>query len=696
MNSIRIRLIIMILIPALLFGLVITLSASRNSRESMTEINGSKMTHQLNVYATLMETTLRDVEADGAALKRYMESNYLPQYFSTEVQTDRNAFNQDLSNFLLQLNMIQPDRNYFVYFTSSTFSMPDNMGFGSYSGDSRPDPMPQLSQSYFLQDTLNDEKAWYFKPIQTDKAAWFGPTIKYKGVKNNTLMVYSLPVVFRGKIIAVVGVDLPTEKLHAQLNEMHYYETGYPALIDASLRVISHPTLLSGKTASEQLGPDYQYIDQALNQKDYGQLTYKWADQRDKILYFKKLQNGWKLVLTAYSNEVMRSNMLLSQRLIIMVLICLLLSILFSFIFGNMICKPIIQLVEDIRYLRTHQSDAQISDHLLNRKDQFGRISRLLNQRYQLLAENLKTIHHYTSNLHEMVEQKHLSLIEANEVLASKKDLISAQQVILKSQNEYLEHSIQTMLNTQNKLIEQEKLASFSEIINGIASEIKPTLHRSSQLVEQLDLSITKQTRQMLRSEYSRRAFQETFEACKKNNRRLIGNLIFSKDIIDYIKDLTASSGFKEISVIELGEYLEKCRAHVESIPLEYSIKLLFHIKDPVYLQMDATKLLHLITSLLIHIITGVQSSKYPIFIKIQHKVIGDDLLLSILDNTLNNEQDYMSLNTNLWDPSSHHLGLSMIKLLMKEAFSGSLSIHHSIDTPGTRYELVFPHALFK
>lgn len=696
MSSIRVRLVIMILVPALLFGLVLTMSASRNSKESMTEINGNKMSHQLTVYATLTETVLSDIESDGRALKHYMETTYLPNYFNADLQTDKNHITQLLSDYLLTLNQINPDRNYFVYYLPNESNPPDNIGFGSYSGDLRPDPMPQLSQSYFLSDTLNDEKSWYFKPIQTGKPAWYGPVIKYKGVKDNTLMVYSLPVFYQEDVIAVVGLDLPITKLKNALSEMNYYETGYPALLDASLKIISHPTLLSGKTTTEQLGTEYSFIDQTLSLKNYGQLTYSWTDQRAKILYFQTLHNGWKMVLTAYSDEVMRANNLLNQRLILMFLICLALIVISSYGFGTFICRPIIQLVEDIKALGSQRKNAQISENLLSRKDQFGRISRLLNDRYQLLSDNLQTIHHYTENLHEMVQQKHLSLIEANEVLASKKDLISAQQVVLKSQNEYLEHSIQTMLNTQNKLIEQEKLASFSEIINGIASEIKPTLKRSSQLIEQLDLAVTRQTRHMLRSEYSRSAFQETFELCKKNNRRLIGNLIFSKDIIDYIKDLTAAKGFKEISIIELGEYLDKCRAHVESIPLEYPVKLLFHSSDPVYLQIDATKLLHLITSLLIHIITGVQSAQYPIYIKIQHQLINDDLHLTILDNTRVEYQDLIPLESNQLDPTGHHLGLAMIQLLMKEAFGGSLLIHRSDNAAGNRYELTFPGTRFK
>lgn len=694
MNSIRARLVTLILIPVLIFGIVLSFSASKLSRDTMTQINGSKMTHQLGVYASLAEETLNDVESDVDALSHYMQTIYLPRYLKSEDQPSKDFAIENLNEYLRELQSVNPKRNYFVYYLDESGQMPENTGFGDYGGDSRPDPMPQLSQSYFHTDTLSDEKAWFFTPIQTSRADWFGPLIKFKGVKNPTLMVYSAPIAYGGRTVAVVGVDYPLIHLQNEIEAMVYHDTGYVVLLDNNLKIISHPTLTEGKNTTQQLGPDYAYIDETFREKDFGALTYRWKDDRDKVMYFKTLENGWKVVLTAYSDEVLRASIELQNNLIIVIGLCLLVCLLLAIYLGGSISRPIKALSEEIKALNVQGNRHKISQDLLNRKDQIGRISRLLEQRYNLLSNVLENIQHHTDHLNDMVRHRHQTLIEANASLVAKKDLISAKQADLKEQNTYLEKSIQTMLSTQTKLIEQEKLASFTDIINNVASEIKPTLSKSEKLIFQLDLSITKLTRQMLRSEFSRSGFIEVYETCKKNNRQLIGNLIFSKDIIDYIKDLTAAKSFKERSIIELGEYLEKCQHQIEAIPLEQPVHLLFHRAEVVYLEVDATKFLHLLSSLLIHIVTGLKLNPYPIYIKIQHQIRGEDLRITLLDNTFF-EEPIREMEDSEESLLEHHLGISMIQLLMKEAFGGSLEIYKSPKGPGNRYELVFPQVLF-
>lgn len=698
--SIRTKLLTVLLLPTLFICLALLLIISAKASRELANDNLNKMAYQTEAYSAKLIVDLAHAETDVLALKRYLEDQFLPHYLQLERglrESQGQALTDELRDYVFSVSATHRDSDYFVYFIDTASELPESFGFGDYSGDSRPDPMPQLSMTYFTTNILSPDKAWYFDAISSGKTAWYGPLIKYAGVNNKTLMVYSMPVYYDNQIIAVVGIDYPIAKLNDFIAKIRYYDTGYAALMNERLEFLAHPSIEVGYSISELYAREYQFIEEAFAQQNAGSVQYVWTDQRQKSLAFVTLPNGWKLILTAYMDEVMAPVIALNLQMTLMFAIALVVAGLLTFVASHLMTKPLIQLSQEMNALVSAKGQDEISYALVNRKDQVGQLSKKLLAYYQRYLNVIGELKFLTQHLSQEVEVRNLSLMETNGLLAEKQAQVKKQQEALQAQNQQLEASIQTLYKTQHLMIAEEKLASFSEIIHGIALEIEPPISQNYMLASELDTSYSKLTRLILRSEFSRQVFVQTYENALIKNKKLIGNLLFSKDIIDYIKDLTAAKSFRQLSIIELYDYLEKAKAYLDNVPLTFPPKVHLQQGSQIFLELEATKFLHLVSSLLIHIATGTQVKQYGLHMRIQPKIVAHSLVLKISDNAYGTQDaESFSQKEILEDNPNIYMGLSMIQILIKESFNGSLEVIQRPGEPGTHYILNFPGVLYE
>lgn len=689
-TSIKTKMVLALLLPTLVIGGILLLYVVIDSRQLLSSFNDRKMTDQLDAYATVVDSHISTVELAAQAIKRYSETTFMAYYFEASDYEKQNALDQ-YHQFLLNLSSSHKESTYFVYFMPQDNSLPESFGYGDYNQDGYTDPMPVLSRSYFTQDSLDADKQWFFNAVNTGKPAWFGPYEKFKGVPNGTTMTYSIPIYRNDTLIAVAGVDLPLATITQDLSTMTYYEKGYMALTDSQLKFISHPTLKAGQTLTDQLGSDYQSIEDALRLSESGQFLYKWFDRKDKVLSFITLHNGWRLVLTAYQDEIFYQNKSMNQSFGLLYLFSILGIGLFSILIGSWISHPVILLSRVIEH--SAPGTAPALGKLETRKDEIGLLSRLLKQRLELSEQNLTALNHYNENLGAMVLKRSEDLQNANDILANKRALIQKHQQTLKQQNEELESSIQSMVATQHQMIEQEKNASFSQIISMVAEEIKPHLNAIFLLIEKLNNKTLTLDTYLSQGDVPSIERLDLCKSAQKNNRQVLGHLIYSKDIIDYIKDLTSTQNIKLVAAIELGDYLEKAQQLIRNMPLEHPITLTRPEDSLVYLNIDSGKFLHILGSLLIHLASGHTGNRVT-EINFTYERLDNNLWLHIKGVSTSSLEQAEPQETDASISKTSHLGLAMIELLMKEAFGGAIRYHATETGREAFYDLYFPKVI--
>lgn len=688
MQPIRIKLTLTLLVPTIIFCIGLLLFITNDTTATMSKINDDHMNDQLKYYADYVNGEISAAEFGVHSLVDYTQNQFYPSYLPAQTPAKKEEAYAALSDYVRHLSSVYPSGAFFIYFLPNNINPEEAILFRYSSTLKQAKALAPLDRSYFVTDTLDADKFWYFESIKNATGHWYGPQVLHNLSTSGQSVVFSQCAYADGEPYALIGYERPTESLKSDLSKIKYYQTGYIALINEQRKMISHPTIKEGSTILEALGPSFEFIDKAFASAAQGRLNYLWTDHRQKTLQFMPLSNHWTLILTAYMDEVMRPSVELSRKLITVFIIATLLIAAVGYLLGLLIARPLVHLSRELSAF-TFSEDLKAFTRAQPRSDQYGELAQLFYDRCSHYLEKKLALKNHMDSLSNTVEERNGKLIESHQRLIEKRHLIQASQQQIKEQNHMLESSINTVLYTQTKLVEQEKMISFSEIIRGVAMEIHAPMMQCLSLIEHQDDFMLRASRKMLRSEYSRSNLMATYELTQKNNRQLLGNLMFSKDIVDYIKDLTTSNSAKSIAVIELSEYLEKASAQLDKFSLDYTVDIHIASTPLIYLETDVIKFLHLISSLLIHMATLPRAVKKNIQIIITPSVVDRDLYLRFMDR---DDDAFTGDRPSITTADSRiHMGIQMIELIMRESFSGALTSPEITRQNGNVYELHFP-----
>lgn len=84
--------------------------------------------------------------------------------------------------------------------------------------------------------------AYYFESFKSGKEVIFDPLPYQAGDKTQLKTIITVPVKFKGKTIAVVGIDIPVSSFTSLVQQIKLFETGYGFLIANNGIFAAHPT----------------------------------------------------------------------------------------------------------------------------------------------------------------------------------------------------------------------------------------------------------------------------------------------------------------------------------------------------------------------------------------------------------------------------------------------------------------------
>ena len=663
--SIKRQMTLALLLPTLFIGGSLLYFVMINNQQVMSVYNQEKMFNKLEAYASRVSHILELVETDGQLISAYA--------------------NRDLSQLQPYVHAIShkhPALKYYVYYLPQGERYDNSFGYGHAPTDAMPTLLPLQPKSYFTQDLLVAEKQWFFNVFKKDAEHWYGPYEKTDAHGKTFVLTYALPIYNQENIVGVVAIDYPLDALQKKLAEMTYYPSGYVALLDRDLKFIAHPTLKPGLTLPEQAGEAYRFIDTRFRTSDSGQFSYTWLDNQKKVLAYKRIYNHWVMVLTTYEKEAFAQNKAMNQQLVFLFLGSLMIVSIAPLLIGRRISKPLTQLTNS---LTAPTADRNVMiDAIAKSPNEIGLLAKRLAHYIQLNDAETTALADYNDNLDKMTVKRIAAYFQANVELLKKEETIQKRQALLKLENEHLEHSIQEMVAAERQLVDQEKMASFRSIISSVSTEIKLPLDRAQHTLNNMQNALSFLKAHLVNMPVETDANQTLGHVIQKNNRRLFSNLMFAKDIVDYIKDLAADENYRQKDTIELIDYLKKATASLDYLEREEPIIWILPKIKPIYLLLDASKFLHVLSSLLIHIAAKVNSEAPTLALNLEPITHQTDLELRIHGNLSDH-----SLDGNL-EPVDLSMDFSMLALLLKEGFHG----HLTFDAQTSTYALYFPNVI--
>ncbi|WP_320172061.1 PAS domain S-box protein [Maridesulfovibrio sp.] len=265
----------------------------------------------------------------------------------------------------------------------------------------------------------------------------------------------------------------------------------------------------------------------------------------------------------------------------------------------------------------------------------------------------------------------------------------------LENANSALLKSMDELRQTQDKLVETEKMASLGELVAGVAHEINTPLGISVTSASFLQEMIFG-----LRTRFNNGSMKRSdLEKCLNTGGEAIGNIVKnlerSAKLISNFKQLAVDQTSDDIRQINLNEYLKGITLSLKSKTKEHNHTLEVECPNGLEIRISPGSLMQVLTNLVNNSITHAFPDRENGHIKVEAKRNGNGILLTYSDDGIgmDNEQVMRVFDpfyTTARSSGSAGLGMHLVYNLVTRALKGRIECKSS-PGEGTVYEIWFP-----
>lgn len=346
-----------------------------------------------------------------------------------------------------------------------------------------------LEKNYL--DPENPSFQWYYSTKESGKGVWSEPyedqTIGGK------LITYSAPIYVEGEFIGVVGVDIIFDVFSSMINDIKILESGNAFLYDEQYRFLVHQVFKPSEDVTTIVDGEMAYMKDILEASDIGHIHYS-LNGEEKVQGFAKISNGWTLVVAPVSKEIFADLYKLRTTYILLGLLFGIVGSLVSYGVGNSIAKPILSITKILT--RISHLDLRVYDEdkkWMAYKDETGIMARELNDMTITLNHFVEDLKDQANRLNTDSGNLYMATNESSQALEQVAGAVSELAIGTNKQNEDTNHSMDQLLNLDDKICE---VVDNSETMNKSARVVKEVNLETSRVLDDLgdNLQITHNT----------------------------------------------------------------------------------------------------------------------------------------------------------------------------------------------------------
>ena len=245
---------------------------------------------------------------------------------------------------------------------------------------------------------------WYYIPVQNGKETWMEP---YLNSNIGVYMIsYVIPIEVDGESIGIIGMDIDFSEFTDTIDSLSIFDSGYGFLVNESGKVMYHKDLEIGSNLADA-DSGLQSVVDALGNEQTEETAVSYTYQgKDKVMYYKTLENGMKFVLTAPKTELQEKSRQLAKQIFGGAAFAMILTIIIGTVLGFTITKPITQIDGIVKQTAEFEfASNPANQHLYKRKDETGRMAISLHNMRKNLRQMVANIRHVYTDLKNTTEQ---------------------------------------------------------------------------------------------------------------------------------------------------------------------------------------------------------------------------------------------------------------------------------------------------
>lgn len=272
---------------------------------------------------------------------------------------------------------------------------------------------------------------------------------------------------------------------------------------------------------------------------------------------------------------------------------------------------------------------------------------------------------------------------------------LAKQHRILEEQHKELKDTLLKLQRTQQKLVQQEKMASLGGLVAGIAHEINTPLGICvtgvSHLIEEL-----RHAKQALdNEELTESTLVEFFDEVENAGRILTANTKRAADLVQSFKQVAVDQSSNSIRDINLAHYIQEVLLSLRPALKKVKHKVIVQCDDHINITANAGAISQVLSNLIInsikHGFEGIEEGK--IIIKVEEK--NNSIILRYADDGVGIDNEAMN---QLFEPfyttkrgdGGSGLGTHLVYNLVTAALHGRLEAKSEINK-GLAYLIKFP-----
>lgn len=245
---------------------------------------------------------------------------------------------------------------------------------------------------------------WYYIPVQNGKETWMEP---YLNSNIGVYMIsYVIPIEVDGESIGIIGMDIDFSEFTNTIDSLSIFDSGYGFLVNDSGKVMYHKDLEIGSNLVDA-DSGLQAVVDALGNEQTEETAVSYTYQgKDKVMYYRTLENGMKFVLTAPKTELQAKSKQLAGQIFGGAAFATVLAVIIGIVLGFTITKPISQIDGIVKQTADFEfASNPANQHLYKRKDETGRMAISLHNMRKNLREMVGNIRHVYTDLRNTTEQ---------------------------------------------------------------------------------------------------------------------------------------------------------------------------------------------------------------------------------------------------------------------------------------------------
>ena len=245
---------------------------------------------------------------------------------------------------------------------------------------------------------------WYYIPVQNGKETWMEP---YLNSNIGVYMIsYVIPIEVDGESIGIIGMDIDFSEFTNTIDSLNIFDSGYGFLANDSGKVMYHKDLEIGSNLADA-DSGLQAVVDALGNEQTEETAVSYTYQgKDKVMYYRTLENGMKFILTAPKTELQAKSKQLAGQIFGGAAFATVLAVIIGIVLGFTITKPISQIDGIVKQTADFEfASNPANQHLYKRKDETGRMAISLHNMRKNLREMVGNIRHVYTDLRNTTEQ---------------------------------------------------------------------------------------------------------------------------------------------------------------------------------------------------------------------------------------------------------------------------------------------------